>query len=430
MFGSILTVAGASPARADSKMPIDVDNIAELVADRVHQRFFTFGTHYPAKVLATSYGGAELGSYSHAKASDIVLAPDSSVLYVALRDEHKIVALDPMTMKVVAEYDLGAGIVPTQLNVVGKRVWFLHSTGDGAVVGSLDLSGATPVSGLVPNAGKWSPAWSARLTTGPTGRMVVTAADEYVSFDVRDGVPVVVSRLPVNDENGLRAVELMPDGERYAAVTWDGSLTTRRFSDHADVRILAGKLNSFAALDVAEDGAIAIAAADGVSSEPRSVRTFAAGTGAPIAEYGVVFRAAALAWEPGDGRLFAIDQRIAESGAALHLLDRPRMYQTGLYPDGPKTAKRASPVTITASLKSTPVVPAGTSVSVTRVDIESPAGRSVGTATTDAGGVARFTDVPLVGGAVWYKFEYAGSATHEPALGWQRVDVSRTTPAL
>ncbi|NEE58529.1 Ig-like domain repeat protein, partial [Streptomyces sp. SID8455] len=71
-----------------------------------------------------------------------------------------------------------------------------------------------------------------------------------------------------------------------------------------------------------------------------------------------------------------------------------------------------------------------TPLTVTRTDVESPKGKSLGTVKTDAKGAFTFTDTPPVGGKVTYRVAYAGSATHTAASGSAAVTVSRAAVSL
>jgi hypothetical protein len=97
---------------------------------------------------------------------------------------------------------------------------------------------------------------------------------------------------------------------------------------------------------------------------------------------------------------------------------------------GPASATRAKPLTITGKLASPLALPAGGKVSISRVDLDHPAGTTLGTAAVGADGSFAFTDTPATGGPVIYRASYAGDYTHTPASATTSVAVSRTTPAL
>ncbi|MEU4242915.1 hypothetical protein [Actinoplanes sp. NPDC026619] len=97
---------------------------------------------------------------------------------------------------------------------------------------------------------------------------------------------------------------------------------------------------------------------------------------------------------------------------------------------GPVSATRAKPLTITGTLASPSPLAGGTTVSVTRTDLEHPAGLSLGVKPVGANGSISFTDTPTAGGTVTYRVSYAGDGTHTPASATRSVAVSRVTPSL
>jgi hypothetical protein len=97
---------------------------------------------------------------------------------------------------------------------------------------------------------------------------------------------------------------------------------------------------------------------------------------------------------------------------------------------GPATAARAKPLTITGKLTSVEPLKASTTVSLSRTDLDHPAGTPLGVTTIGADGSYTFTDTPTAGGTVTYRASYAGDVAHSPATATTSVAVSRTTPAL
>ncbi len=97
---------------------------------------------------------------------------------------------------------------------------------------------------------------------------------------------------------------------------------------------------------------------------------------------------------------------------------------------GPTSATRAKALTLTGTLASPLGLPTGSTVSITRVDLESPAGKVLGSATVAGNGTFSWTDTPPAGGPVTYRAAFAGDATRTPASAAVSVAVSRTTPTL
>jgi hypothetical protein len=432
MLGSVVLVSGASPARADSTATLSVKSATDLVADGVNKRLF-FYDQKSGEIVAIGYDGALLGKYSLPALTDIALAPDSSALYAAVPVSNKIVALNPVTLELIEEYKLGETIAPYYLAVVGQKVWFGHTDGWTGEIGSLDLSGETPVATLATEAGDWL-FRAPRLAASANGRLVATARGQYASFDISDGTPVPLSRYE-QDDDAPYDVAITADGERYVTVDTRAILTVRQVSDQTVVRTL-GVDHYAEAVDIAEDGTIA---AGSDSAYGPDLATFSPGTNEKIREYdfpntgynsgGDGMDAQALAWEPGGNRLFAISVN-SEYQYTLRSYTEPRSNRPTLTLTGPASAPRAKALTISGTLKASVALPAGTPVTVTRTDVESPAGRSLGTRTINATGGFTFTDTPTVGGRVTYRVTYAGDATHYPASTTKVVEVSRVTPSL
>jgi hypothetical protein len=133
-------------------------------------------------------------------------------------------------------------------------------------------------------------------------------------------------------------------------------------------------------------------------------------------------------WSADGTKLFV--QTGTDSSTRLHRIDAPRAYQTVLTVNAPTTAPRAKALTVTGKLTSGLALPAGTPLQVTRTDMESPNGKSLGTKPLGTGGTFSFTDTPPAGGKVKYTVAYAGDAQHTTAKASDTVDVSRAKPAL
>ncbi|MEO3972630.1 hypothetical protein [Streptomyces sp. CAU 1734] len=124
------------------------------------------------------------------------------------------------------------------------------------------------------------------------------------------------------------------------------------------------------------------------------------------------------------------ERRAAAPAKALRVSNDPNKAQTALTVSAPAKAVRGKALTVTGKLTATPALPAGTALTVTRTDLDSPKGKSLGTKTTAANGTFSFKDTPPAGGKVTYRVAYAGSATHNPAAGQDTVEVSRTAVKL
>lgn len=103
---------------------------------------------------------------------------------------------------------------------------------------------------------------------------------------------------------------------------------------------------------------------------------------------------------------------------------------TTLTVNAPATAKRTTKITVSGRLTASAPFPAGTKVTVTRTDLTTPKGKSLGTKTVASNGTFSFADTPYTGGTVTYSVHYAGDATHTAALGKDTVSVSRAATSV
>ncbi|MFF3373632.1 Ig-like domain repeat protein [Streptomyces sp. NPDC002680] len=135
-----------------------------------------------------------------------------------------------------------------------------------------------------------------------------------------------------------------------------------------------------------------------------------------------------LAWAPDSSRIFALVG--TGTGYALKALTDPTKNVPTLTVNAPSKATRAKKLTVSGKLSATVALPAGTKLSVTRTDLETPNGRALPSVAVKADGTYSFTNTPPVGGTVTYKVSYAGDAAHTPVSASDKVAVSRATTAL
>lgn len=137
----------------------------------------------------------------------------------------------------------------------------------------------------------------------------------------------------------------------------------------------------------------------------------------------------ALAWSPDASRLFAVSYN-SDGVYTLRVLQGPTLAATTVTVDAPASAARAKQLTVKGKVTSKVALPAGTELTVTRTDLESPNGKSLPSVATKADGTFSFTDTPPAGGKVKYKVAFAGDAEHAAGSGTDTVDVSRAKPTL
>ncbi|MEU4621828.1 hypothetical protein AB0G04_17870 [Actinoplanes sp. NPDC023801] len=445
VLGSV--VLAASPASADSTRTLPINAADNLIADGTRERLF-FSDRING-VMALGYDGSAIDKYALPGVSDLILTRDAARLYATVPEQRKIVALDPETLDVTAEYPVGDTIQPRRLTSGGGKIWFSYSEKPAEDpywypskenIGSLDVTGDTPAVALALGDENWDSSDDAppRLTSAaadPT-RIAISNEEQDVVFDVSDGTLKQLARIDFNDHGQKQDIALTPDGEFLATVVYsDQHIKIRRTSDLDLVRTLPTDGGS-TSVDIAADGAVA---AGTMGWYDPDVFVFPAGTSTAVRDYefgnsgkdsgGDLLAENALAWEPGGGRLFAISSNSA-GVYTLRVFDEPRKSQPTLTLTGPLSSARAKAITVSGTLKSSLALPAGTPLTITRTDAESPAGVALAGRTTDASGNFSFTDTPQSGGRATYRVSYAGDETRSGVSASHAVEVARSTPSL
>ncbi|MBT2418616.1 Ig-like domain repeat protein [Streptomyces sp. ISL-22] len=437
LFSSVALVAtGAGPAAADSSTSLPLKSTGDIVVDGVHQRVF-ISDPTAGQVVVTDYAGALVGTVgSLPGVRGLELSPDSGTVYAAVGDADAIVAIDTATATEAHRYSTGTAD-PRYLAETGGKIWFGYGGAAQGNIGSLDLSGTDPVVTLnQAPTNAWYSAPILDASAGAPGTLVAGAPDQspvvLAVYDVSSGTPSETAHaFDPGDTGGGNLMDLAvtPDGKDvvtasgfpyYQAVykltdlSKDGTYPTNPYPN---------------AVDIAPNGDVA--AGTSSTNEP-DVHVFKPGTTLPLKEYDLgsdQLTARGLAWAPDASKLFAVS-RTAGDGYALHVHDDPTKTSSTLTVNAPATATRAKPLTLTGTLTSSAAFPAGTTVSVTRTDDESPSGKALGTATVAADGSYSVTDTPPAGGTVKYTVTYAGDADHAGATASDSVSVAKTATTL
>ncbi|MFE7839038.1 Ig-like domain repeat protein [Streptomyces sp. NPDC057474] len=427
-----LSVAPA--AFADTRTPIAVSEAADTVVDGVHQRVF-FSDSSRNQIVVTDYTGKVVTVFTGlSQVKDLDLSPDSGTLYAAVPGADRIVAFDTAQLTQDAEYPTGENTVPAELAYAEGRVWFGYGEQWDSGLGAIDLTAEAPTVTLNLAAGHdW--AGQPMLFADPDNPGTLVAIDGHISsapivvYDISSGTPAI--RVSSEKDGQNEDAALTPDGQSVVvAGPGNRALTEYRLSDLAEVRTYPLP-DDPQAVSVAPDGTVAATVIDtgdigdtyvftGGADKPASVRN--------LSHSWMPFFGHSLSWS-GDGeKLFVL----TESGDStrFHALDEPRKYVGTLTVKAPATATRAKPLTVSGKLTSNLGLPAGTPVTVTRTDLDSPKGKSLGTKALGAGGKFSFTDTPPAGGKVTYKVSYAGDADHTATSASDSVEVSRATATL
>jgi hypothetical protein len=437
-----LALTSAAPALADSSTVLPVASTGDVVVDGVHQRVF-ISDPKSGKVVATDYSGQVVGTIgSLPGVRGLELSADSATLYAAVEDADAIVAIDTATATEAHRYPTGTGSGPEYPALAGGKLWFGYAGQGTGNIGSLDLSGTDPVVTLHQDTTRnWSYAPILGSSTGAPNTIVAGAPSqspvELAVYDVSSGSAnrTAYAFDPGNSSN-LSDLAVTPEGKDV--VTASGSPGEQEVFKLSDLSQDGGYPTTAYpnAVDIAPNGTVAAGTSSWYAPD---VHVFEPGASTPVREYDFpntgtssgadTLAAAGLAWAPDASRLFAVSYNDANV-YSLRVLDDPTKAATTLTATAPATAPRAKSLAVTGELTSDTAFPSGTTVSVSRTDDETPAGKPLGTATVAADGSYTFADAPPAGGKVTYTVTYAGDADHAGATATSSVDVTRTATSL
>ncbi|MGW0846107.1 Ig-like domain repeat protein [Streptomyces sp. NPDC002787] len=428
-----LAVGTAAPAAADSSRPIAVSSPSDTVVDAKHQRLF-ISDRDNNKIVVTTYAGVVVGQITGLpQVRDLELSPDGTTLYAALYGADKIVAIDTETRAQTAEYATGANTEPSRLAFAAGKLWFAYGDQWDSGLGAVDLTAETPTVTLDLAAGH-DYASPPQLYADPDNPGTLVALDAGISsgpvivYDVSSGTPVI--RISADKGGFPNDAALTPDGTHLVmAGPGNRALSEYRLSDLEQTRTFPVPDEPMG-VDIAPDGTVAATIFDFDGKGDTYV--FANGADQPASvrdlQPSVLWNNNGVVWAPDGTKLFALTS--SSGTTTFHVVDEPRKYGSTATVSAPATGTRAKPLTVSGKLTSNLALPAGTPLTVTRTDMESPKGKSLGTKTLGTGGKFSFTDSPPAGGKVTYKVSYAGDADHTAASASDTVEVSRATPTL
>ncbi|MFL1901966.1 YncE family protein [Streptomyces tauricus] len=434
LSSAALAAGAAGPASADSAKVLPVASVGDIVVDGAHQRVYV-SDPTGGKIVVTDYTGAVRATLTGLSGvSGLALSADSGQVYAAVKNGNRIVSVETGTYTQTASYPVGAA--PGDLEVVDGRVWFAHGTD----FGSLDVSGAEPVVHLAQRGDVgFSGGYGMFLASDPAVPSVLVAGNggDLAVYDVSaDGAAL---RVKGDMDTAVRQIDLTPDGAQV--------LTSWASPGHGY------GIGAYAATDLAEQtgyptdaypNAVRVAPDGSVAGGSDSwyepdVHIHRPGDRTPVREYDFpntgnssgadTLVDGALAWAPDASQVFAVSVNTYGTYTLRGLSDPTKELPT-LKVSAPTKSDRAKKLTVTGKLTSKSAVPAGTSLSVTRTDVESPSGKALAAVKTKADGSFSFTDTPPAGGKVTYKVSYAGDATHGAVSGSDAVEVSRKATTL
>lgn len=426
----------AAPASADSTQPLPVRQTGDIVVDSVHQHVF-ISDPLNGKIVVTDFAGKVVKQLTANLygVTGLELSADSGTLYAAVQDLDAIAVYDTATYTRVANYSVGDK--PLSVALAGGKLWFGYGGAGAGNIGSVDLA-AQDHTVTLGQDGDWYSAplldaapGSDTLVAGAVGQSPV----ELASYDVRSGAATKVASTREAGDN-LGDLQVTPDGKDVVVAS--GAPYYQQVFRTSDLNedgkyVTDAYPNSVA---IAPDGVIAAGIAG--SYDP-DVYIFKPGAGEPVRTYDFpntgtssgsdLLARGGLAWAADGSRLFAVTSN-SQGVFSLRVLDAPTKAATTVTVDAPATATRGKKLTVKGKVASKVAVPAGTRLTVTRTDLESPRGKPLAAAVTRADGTFSFTDTPPSGGKVKYTVAYAGDAAHTAGSGSDTVEVSRDKVTL
>lgn len=431
LFGS---AALAAPAFADSSTVLPVKKTGDVAVDGAHQQVF-ISDPATGEIVVTDYNGKVVKQLTSLPGvTGLELSADSGTLYAAVRDADEIAVIDTATDTAGTPYTVGGQ--PVSVALAGGRLWFGYGSSGVGHLGSVDLADAQHQVTL-DQAGGWSVAplldaapGSDTLLTGEPGGSPSTVT----SYDVTSGTPTRLASAQVG--SNLRDLAVTPDGKDV--ITASGSPYEHPVFKTADM----APDGSYAsdtypnAVAVAPDGSVA-AGVDGWYNP--DIFVYKPGGTTALRTYDFPntgnssgadeLADSALAWAPDASRLFAVSYN-SNGVYSLRVFASPTEAAVTVTVDAPATAARARQLTVKGRLTSTVPLPAGTKLTVTRTDLDSPKGKALTPVTATSDGTFSFTDTPPAGGTVKYTVTYPGDAGHAAASGSDTVDVSRARTSV
>ncbi|MEU2333210.1 Ig-like domain repeat protein [Streptomyces sp. NPDC013172] len=425
----------ATPAYADTSGLLPVRSVGDIVVDGAHQQVF-ISDPTNGKIVVTDYSGNVLKQLTTnlSGVHGLELSADSGTLYAAVQDMDAIAVIDTATDTETTRYAVGDK--PLSVALAGGKLWFGYGGDTAGNIGSVDLTDDHTVT--LNQDRSW---YQAPLVDAAPGSDVLVAGAvdqspvELASYDVSSGTATKLAGTREAGDN-LGDLQVTPDGKDVVVAS--GAPYYHQIFKTSDLNE-DGKYTSINypnAVAIAPDGTVA--GGSDASYNP-DIYIFRPGNSEAVRSYEFpstgassgsdLMADAGLAWAPDSSRLFAVSYN-SEGVYSLREYDTPGKAASTLTVNAPASATRAKQLTVTGTLSSTTAFPAGTQVSATRTDLDSPNGKALPAVTVKADGTFSFTDTPPAGGKVTYKVGYAGDEQHTAASAKDTVDVSRANPTL
>ncbi|MGW7403211.1 YncE family protein [Streptomyces sp. NPDC054833] len=426
----------ATPAFADTGKILPIKQSGDIVVDGVHQQVF-ISDPSNGKIVVTDYAGNVVKQLTTdlSGVTGLELSADSGTLYAAVQDLDAIAVIDTATDTESTRYPVGDK--PRSVALAGGKLWFGYGGSAEGNIGSVDLASETHEVTL----GQDNSWYAAPLLDAAPGSDTLVAGAlgqspaEIASYDVSSGTATKLASTREAGSN-LGDLQVTPDGKDVVVAS--GAPYYHQVFKTADLNE-DGKYPSTAypnSVAIAPNGTVA---GGSFAWYDPDVYVFRPGSSEAVRTYDFpntgnttgadTLAPGGLAWTPDASRLFAVTSN-SEGVYSLREFDAPAKAATTLTVNAPASAPRAKQLTVTGKATSTIALPAGTRLTVTRTDLESPNGKALTPVTVKADGTYSFTDTPPAGGKVKYTVAYAGDADHAAAKASDTVDVSRAKPTL
>ncbi|MFJ3086676.1 YncE family protein [Streptomyces sp. NPDC086838] len=424
-FGAAAETArrtAAAQPRVAGVLPLD--DYSDMVVDGVHSRLFLSDPTRGA-VVVTDFDGAVLKQVTGLPgAAQLALSKDTATLYAALPGADTVAAISTTTHEVVARYATGAGTAPRTLAVSGERLWFGYGSEGAGDIGSLDLTTARPVVTLgQATADHWYSAPALATSADAPGVLVAGDRDvgpaTFAVYDVHTATARRTAERRLQDAGGTRDLTFTADGKNIIVASGSPYYhQVLRTSDLAD----AGHYPAAAypnAVAVAADGAVAAGVDSAHGSdvfvfEPgartsHGVFEFASGDSSPL------LLPAGLGWAPDNRHLFAVTRETRQGApVVLRVLTTPDKAATETVLHIPSTTPSGAR-SLTGRLASDLPFPAGTAVTLTRLNPGTAKPVTLPSTTLAADETFALTDRATVHGYITYTASFAGDALHLPS---------------
>jgi YVTN family beta-propeller protein len=413
---------------------LPIPSFAHIAVDAAAGYVFATGGSGTSGVVVRDLSGKAVKTIAGESGADgLVVSPDGATVYVALRDDSAISAIDTTSLTESARYSTGGNVCPSTLAVLGTKIWFGYGcTSGSAGIGVLDLgvSPATVHTGLAtmydPPILTTSTALPDELIAGQFG------GSELDKFDISGTSLTMAAHVGVGEN--LKDLKITPDGSQVLTAS-GGEYDIAKYSTadlsklgqygaqhpYPDAVAVSSSGQVLAGMDAPYDPDVRSYAPDG-----QQLTTFdfnRSDSGETLVDDG-------LAIDGSGARLYAVTSSYPGGAGSvrLYVVTHPLTPKTTLTVSVPQRARRGSTVHMSGTINA-----AGTPISAARVTVarkDASGTHSVARVTSDSHGRFSFTDRPTVGGGVAYVASYDGDKSHLAASRTARITVSRANTTL